>query len=209
MNEIVYEFGDKLYVNLTNRCTNRCEFCIRNRAEGIGGHRLWLKSEPTSDETIAALRDADFTRYPEVVFCGYGEPLCAYMTLLSVARFVHGAGVRTRINTNGQGELIAGRAIATDLSDCIDAVSVSLNAPTAAAYDAICHSVYGEAAFDALWDFAKHCREAGIDVEMSVVDSIGSDAIAACRALCDAASVRLKVRAYIDDASKESHTRLN
>ena len=31
---ITYEYGKNLYVNLTNRCPNRCEFCLRTHSAG-------------------------------------------------------------------------------------------------------------------------------------------------------------------------------
>ena len=30
MDTITYELGNNLYINLTNRCSNDCEFCVRN-----------------------------------------------------------------------------------------------------------------------------------------------------------------------------------
>ena len=71
-NIITYVVGDHLYLNITNRCTNRCTFCIRDKDGGIG-HDLWLEHEPSTEEIIAAIGTAD--GYDEVVFCGYGEPL--------------------------------------------------------------------------------------------------------------------------------------
>ena len=39
-NNYVYEFGDSLYLNITNRCPNNCEFCIRNIKDGVSGSDL-------------------------------------------------------------------------------------------------------------------------------------------------------------------------
>ena len=33
---ITYEYGENLYVNVTNRCNFNCEFCLRNR-------RFWMQ----------------------------------------------------------------------------------------------------------------------------------------------------------------------
>ncbi|HCY51666.1 MAG TPA: radical SAM protein, partial [Clostridiales bacterium] len=39
----VYRYGDNLYVNLTNKCCNSCDFCIRKNGDGIGDSGcLWL-----------------------------------------------------------------------------------------------------------------------------------------------------------------------
>ncbi|MDD5422465.1 MAG: YchF/TatD family DNA exonuclease, partial [Candidatus Omnitrophica bacterium] len=37
---IAYEIRDSLYLNITNRCTNACDFCIRNRTSFVKGHNL-------------------------------------------------------------------------------------------------------------------------------------------------------------------------
>ena len=34
---ITYKVGNGLYVNMTNRCTNACDFCIRNNGDGAYG----------------------------------------------------------------------------------------------------------------------------------------------------------------------------
>ena len=34
---IVYEVGNNLYVNLTNKCPCSCTFCIRNNGDGAYG----------------------------------------------------------------------------------------------------------------------------------------------------------------------------
>lgn len=73
---ILYEIGDTLYVNLTNRCPCSCTFCIRNESDTVNGHDvLWLEREPTAGEVIDRLCELDLSRYSELVFCGYGEPM--------------------------------------------------------------------------------------------------------------------------------------
>ena len=39
---ILYEIGDTLYVNLTNRCLCSCTFCIRNESDTVNGHDVLL-----------------------------------------------------------------------------------------------------------------------------------------------------------------------
>ncbi len=55
-----------------------------------------------------------------------------------------------RINTNGQANLIYKRDITPELEGLIDCVSISLNAENAEKYQALCRSVFGEAAYDGL-----------------------------------------------------------
>ena len=46
-NAYTYPVGRGLYINLTNRCTNRCDFCIRNNGDGVyGSDPLWIAHEP-------------------------------------------------------------------------------------------------------------------------------------------------------------------
>ena len=76
MMTILYEVGNKLYLNITNRCPCSCTFCIRNNGDGAyGSDSLWLEREPTVQEVIEQLEKTDLNKYAQVVFCGYGEPL--------------------------------------------------------------------------------------------------------------------------------------
>jgi TatD DNase family protein len=38
--EIAYRIRDSLYLNITNRCTNKCSFCVKFRSDFVKGHRL-------------------------------------------------------------------------------------------------------------------------------------------------------------------------
>jgi autonomous glycyl radical cofactor GrcA len=49
---ITYIHEQSLYVNVTNRCSNRCDFCIRTQADGFYADSLWLKREPTREEIL-------------------------------------------------------------------------------------------------------------------------------------------------------------
>lgn len=176
---------------------NACSFCVRNDKESYFGNALWLEHEPSAAEVIEAIPDR---AYPEVVFCGFGEPTERLDALVEIAGVLKERGHTVRLNTNGQGNLINGRDITTDLAMCVDKVNVSLNAPTAEAYQAVCRSIYGESAFSALISFAKCCRDKSMDVVLSVVDCIGAEAVAACRALAEENGLRLRVRAMIENS---------
>jgi len=203
-----YEFGGALYVNLTNRCSNACDFCLRRLGTGIGDNDLWLCSKASAGKVQRALERAGVCGYGEVVFCGYGEPTYELEILKEVCAYLHARGIRTRLNTNGQGSLINGRDIVPELVGLVDSVSVSLNAPSAREYQDLCHSEFGEEAFGAMLDFAKRCSEAGIATALSVVDVIGAEKIAECKALCQKIGVPCKVRAYISTPQDEQATRL-
>lgn len=50
---ITYELKNSFYINITNRCSNHCLFCVRNCSDGvIGGMNFWLEKEPSVDEVI-------------------------------------------------------------------------------------------------------------------------------------------------------------
>ncbi|MBO4452665.1 MAG: radical SAM protein, partial [Clostridia bacterium] len=113
-----YKVGSGVYINLTNRCTNDCEFCIRrNGAGAYGSDPLWLEREPTAEEAAeAALALAD-ANTKEFVFCGYGEPACRADALIETAKILKARRPDTpvRINTNGQADLIFKKDIVPDL----------------------------------------------------------------------------------------------
>ena len=71
---ITYVVENGLYINMTNRCTNRCDFCIRKNGDGAyGSDSLWLDREPTKEEVWEAIVASGAEKYREIVFCGYGE----------------------------------------------------------------------------------------------------------------------------------------
>ena len=74
-----YPIGENLYLNLTNRCSNRCTFCVREGKETYEGYALWLKHGEPPRETVAE-EIGDPTRFREIVFCGFGEPTAARST---------------------------------------------------------------------------------------------------------------------------------
>ena len=194
MNNYVYTIGNKIYINLTNRCSNRCEFCIRKGRDGMENQKLWITEEPTPEDVIDQLPE-DLDQYDsEVVFCGFGEPTYNLETLEEVASYLHCVDKTTRINTNGQANLIHKQDVSDIVADSCDVVNISLNAPTKHQYQAICHSVYGEEAFDELIEFAKLCKQRGAKVVFSVVDTISKKDIEACKKIADNLKVDFRVR---------------
>ncbi len=191
-----YSIGENLYINLTNRCTNRCTFCVRNGKETYEGYALWLKGEePTAAQIESEIGDP--RNYSEIVFCGFGEPTERLSDMLEICDYVHAHGGRTRLNTNGHGSLLAGRNIAPDLKGKMDGVNVSLNAPRRADYEKICRPQI-EGAYEGMLAFARDCREAGLNVWFSVVDCIGEENVRLCREIADGVGIPLRVRPMIE-----------
>lgn len=191
-----YEIGNKLYINMTNKCNNDCEFCIRNHGDGIEGYKLWLKKEPTVEEIKTELKDAE--RYQEVVFCGFGEPLFRIDDLIEVAKFLKSKNIKTRINTNGQAELITKRKdTALRLKGLIDTINISLNGIDAKDYVKACRPREGEKAYYAMLDFTKECVKYIPEVIMSVVDVIGAEKIEKAKVIAESLGAKLRVREFI------------
>jgi len=171
--KIVYEIRDQLYLNITNRCSNHCTFCIRNGTDFVKGHNLRLKKEPTASEVISAIGDPK--KYREVVFCGYGEPLIRLSAVKEISAWVKENGGKTRIDTNGQANLLHRRPVAAELADSVDAVSVSLNAQDSGCYQKMCCSQYGESAYEGVKEFVLDAKKHIKDVTVTFVTVPGVD----------------------------------
>ncbi len=85
----VYWLENKLYLNITNKCSNHCIFCIRNFKKGVANFNLKLDVEPTAATVTSELEQALYGgNWKEIVFCGFGEPTAKLDTLLEVARWI-------------------------------------------------------------------------------------------------------------------------
>jgi TatD family-associated radical SAM protein len=196
---ITYEAGNSLYINITNRCTNHCSFCIRKNRDGVGtGTNLRLEREPTVAQVLADIRKQDVSRYQEFVFCGFGEPLTRTDDVMEICRQLKQQYDQPiRINTNGQANLICGRDVTPQLAGRVDSISISLNARDREQYQQLCGSRYGTAAFDAVLDFTVSCKKYIPKVVLTVVDILPEDDIAACRKIAEHLGVDFRVRCFI------------
>ncbi|HHU62728.1 MAG TPA: radical SAM protein [Clostridiales bacterium] len=194
MNNIVYRLDKSLYINLTNRCTNKCCFCIRDISDGVGGYNLWLDREPTVKEVIEAIGDP--TAYDQVVFCGYGEPMTRLEELLEISKYLKDRGAKVRVNTNGQANLIHGYNVVPRLAGLVDVISVSLNACSAEEYHRICDSDFGLEAYKGVVDFIKECKKYIKRVVVSVVNVLPHESIKRCRQIADDLGVEFRIRYY-------------
>ncbi|MFH1798113.1 MAG: TatD family hydrolase [Candidatus Omnitrophota bacterium] len=190
--KIVYEIRDSLYLNITNRCTNRCTFCVRQHSNYVSGYDLKLSAEPTVEEIISSL--GDVSKYKEIVFCGYGEPTLRLGAIKKISAYIKEKGGKVRLTTNGEGSLIAGRDIVSEIKDLVDRVSVSLNAPSADIFDKLCLPVFGQDTHGAVLSFIKECRAGGITVEITCLDIIGVQAVAGCRAIAKELGAEFRLR---------------
>lgn len=198
---ILYEVHNGLYVNLTNRCSCACTFCVRQTDDSVGkSDTLWLEHEPTFEEVMAAFDDFDMSKYEELVFCGFGEPTEAFDMLKRVAAEAKRRwNIPVRVNTNGQGSLINERDIAPEFEGIVDTVSISLNTPNAEEYLKLTRSRYKEQAFPAMLEFAREVKKYVPNVVMSTVGTtITHEEEEQCQTLCDELGVTYRIRPWID-----------
>ena len=193
---ILYDVGGKLYINLTNKCPCNCTFCIRHNGDGAyGSDSLWLEHEPSLDEVKAAFAKVDMSKYKEVVFCGYGEPMERVNEVIAVGEFVKAnyGDVTVRLNTNGLGDKIHGVPTAKLLQGAVDIVSISLNSYCKEKYNEVTRPKWDDA-FDAMLSFAADCKSYLPQVVFTVVDVIPPEDISRAKALAMSIGIPLRVR---------------
>lgn len=198
----VYAFGNNIYVNLTNRCTANCSFCVRNEKDSVGeAESLFLEREPTAEEVLAEIEKFDFSHYQELVFCGYGEPTCAVDVLVEVAQgFKKNHRNKVRVNTNGTGRLYHGRDILKEMDAAVDGYSISLNAPDKKKYQELTRPIY-ENAYEEMLRFAADAKEQGKEVVFSVLDILSEEEIEESKKAAASYGIPLKIRKYIEGGS--------
>jgi len=197
LSNIVYRYGSRYYINMTNRCPCKCTFCVRNETPGLGSAEcLWLDKEPTVDEVKSELLALDLSGTEEIVFCGYGEPTERFDDLKEIAAFIHSdLHKRVRLDTNGLGCLINGRNIVPELKGLVDSVSISLNAKDADEYLEVTKSKYGIDSYKAVLEFIEGCRSTVDGVTVSIVGgSIPQASEEECARIANRMNVAFRVR---------------
>lgn len=196
---ILYKVHNNLYVNLTNRCTCSCTFCLRNEKETVGeSSTLWLEHEPSVEEVKKEFEKFNMDEYNEVVFCGFGEPTERIDDLIEIAKFVKEKyHKKIRINTNGQGGLSNGKDIAPMMKGVVDIVSVSLNTPNEKRYNEIVRSRFGDQAYQAMLSFVKEVKKYVPEVVLSTVSTtITKEEEEECRKICEDLGVTYRIRPF-------------
>lgn len=210
-NTLVYLLDDKIYINLTNNCTNRCIFCLRQDKNDVCGQEMWLDSEVFGanevikqlENTIKKQLDAGKPHsLNEIIFCGYGEPLLKLDLLKEVAEYIRANYPKTkiRVNSNGHANLIYKRNVAEELKPLIDDISISLNASTEEEYNELSQpNIQG--AFDAVKGFIKSCADAGISTTASVVENYKGRHLdlEECEKISTSLGAKFRVREWIQN----------
>jgi TatD DNase family protein len=193
--QIAYTIRNSLYLNITNRCSNRCSFCAKFSDFTVKGHYLKLEHEPSFEEVMAAIGDP--SGFDEIVFCGYGEPMLRLDLIKKVAAHLKRKGCRIRVNTDGLANLVYGRNVLPELEGLIDCVSVSLNAPDADTYVKLCSPPFGKDAFAGVCDFLKEAKRYIPCVVASAV-TVPDLNVEAVRLLAQNLGVDFRERAYAE-----------
>ncbi len=189
---LVYQIENNLYINLTDRCTLACQFCPKhNGSTEVKGYDLSLEVRPPAQQIIDLIGDPQ--RYDCVVFCGYGEPTLRLKPLLEIAHWIKDNGGKTRLNTDGLGNLVNKRNILPELSECIDALSISLNAQNEAVYQRHCQPAL-KGSYAAMLEFVALAPDYISDVSASAINGLEDVDIHACRQLAEQRGVKFKQR---------------
>lgn len=205
MYTLVYSItGDKssevVYINLTNSCTNRCIFCLRDQKDDVCGSVMWHDDNYTLEDIIEQFKE--FSPTPkEVVFCGYGEPFLRKEMMKEFCKYLRQnyPEIKIRVNTNGHANAVYKTNVAEEFKGLIDYVSISLNASTSEEYDEICKPKIPNA-YQAMLDFTKTCKNAGMKVSMSVVsefDDVHKIDIEKCEQIAQSLGAEFRNREFI------------
>ena len=168
---LVYLLEGKVYINLTNSCTNNCVFCIRNIKDDVVGANLFLNTENVKAEDVITQLEAIKDKLSsEIIFCGYGEPMLKLEVIKQVAKYIKEKYPNTilRVNTNGHANLVYKRNVLPELKGLIDKFSVSLNGENEEVYNKISQPNL-DGAYSAVKDFIRDAVKEGFDTTATIV----------------------------------------
>lgn len=189
-----YLIHNSLYINVTNRCNADCTFCRRKEDPFLRGYNLGMKKseEPSAQVYIDEIGDPK--KYDEIVFCGYGEPTIRWDVVKEVAKYVKDNGGKTRINTNGHGNLINKKDITPEMRGLIDTISISLNSYNSKQYAELMQ--VSESHFEEMKTFASLAKKYVNKVVMSVVSLDEVEIEESRKVVEDEIGVEFRVREY-------------
>ncbi len=207
-NILVYLLDGKIYINLTNRCTNDCIFCLRKDKDDVVGQTLWLDNENSNADDV--IKQFELKRnelltthnlpFKEVIFCGYGEPMLKFDVMKQVAKYIKDKYPETkiRVNTNGHANYVYKKNVVPECKGLIDEFSVSLNGSTKEEYDELSQPKFDEA-YDEMKKFIKACSDEGISVVASVVEGYKGRHLdlEKCEEIAKSLGAKFRVREWI------------
>lgn len=180
MNNVAYSMPGqphRLFLNVVYACPNACTFCVDFVGDTFFGQDLKTGRATTSSELVAAYRQVSDERpISEVYFCGIGEPLLRYDTIVEAARGIRRSGgpaLTMALNTSGTFYAFRKQL---DFVKYFDLLQVSLNAESAEKYELICRPKIKNS-FLTLIQFLRDLRRyldsscAQTRVELTIVDT--------------------------------------
>ena len=188
--DLAYRMYGNIYMNITDRCTNSCMFCIKDRTDGIGGYHLKHHGEPDGKQLESIIEQLQPGMGNELVFCGYGEPTMRPELLKRLAERASEKGFPVRLNTNGTCLERLSLEKTVELLEPFDSVSVSLNASCKDEYNGICRPSE-ETAWESLMKFIELAVKSA-SVKLTAVSYPGLDIESVAKL---AASLNLPFRA--------------
>lgn len=188
-----YTIDDRLYINLTDRCSLDCVFCPKTQGcFNLHQYDLHLDRLPKLDELLSVM--PSLSDFSEVIFCGFGEPTLRLNILLQLAQHIkQQSDVFIRLNTDGLGSLVNKRNIVPELSQCIDAVSVSMNAQNEIIYAQHCRPAI-EGSYVAMLDFLKQAKQSTLQVTATAINGLEGVDVDACHILSNQIGIKFRAR---------------
>ena len=207
-NILVYLLDGKIYINLTNRCTNDCIFCLRKDKDDVVGQTLWLDNENSTAKDVIEqfelkkneLVNVHHSPFTEVIFCGYGEPMLKFDVLKQVAEYIKKQYPKTkiRVNTNGHANYVYKKNIVPECKGLIDEFSVSLNGATKEEYNELSQPKFDQA-YEEVKKFIKACSDENISVVASIVEGYKGKHLDLnkCEEIANELGAKFRVREWI------------
>ena len=150
-----------------------------------------MDQRPSTAEIIQSIGDP--TDYPEIVFCGFGEPTIRLKVLLEVAKFIKSKGGRVRVNSDGLANLVHKRNVLPELGKYVDAISISMNAQNKKIYNQHCQPALPNS-YESMLDFLKQAPRYIKDVTATALDGLEGVDIEACEELATQCGVKFRKR---------------
>ena len=200
---LVYLLDGKIYINLTNSCTNDCIFCIRSIKDDVVGANLFLNTENVSAKDVIKQLEAMKDKLSnEIIFCGYGEPMLKLDVLKEVAKYIkeNYPNIKLRVNTNGHANYVYKRNVVPELKGLIDEFSVSLNGENEQEYNELSKPNF-EGAYEEVKNFIKACASADIIVTATVVEGFKGRHLnlKKCEQIANSLGAKFRVREWIEN----------
>ena len=200
---LVYLLDGKVYINLTNSCTNNCIFCIRDIKDDVVGANLFLNSENVSaNDVIKQLEAMKYKLSDEIIFCGYGEPMLKLDVLKQVAKYIKDKypNKKLRVNTNGHANFVYKRNVVPELKGLIDEFSVSLNGENEQEYNELSVPNF-TGAYEETKKFIKACSDENIAVTATIVEGYKGRHLNLnkCEEIAKSLGAKFRVREWIEN----------